>query len=121
MNESFESISVGDIVATDFRAATVFEQFGIDFCCGRRRSLADACHVASADPERVRLALDALPQRTGDGEVDARQWPVDRLIDHIVSTHHAYVRNAMAAIPHHLAKLVDVHGERHPELTRIAA
>ena len=53
--------TVGDIVAADFRAAAVFEQFGIDFCCGGRRSLADACRAAAADPAAVVRALDALP------------------------------------------------------------
>ena len=43
MNERFEHATVGDIVAADFRTAGVFESFGIDFCCGGRRSLEDAC------------------------------------------------------------------------------
>jgi regulator of cell morphogenesis and NO signaling len=120
MNDSLERTTIGDIVATDFRAAEVFEQFGIDFCCGGRRSFAEACRAVAADPEAVRRALDALSaEEPGDG-ADVRQWPIDRLVDHIVSTHHAYVRNAMPTIALHLAKLVSVHGERHPELTRVA-
>jgi regulator of cell morphogenesis and NO signaling len=120
MNESLNRATIGDIVATDFRTAGVFEQFGIDFCCGGRRSFADACREAAADPELVRRALDALPaDRTGD-EDDLRQWPVERLVEHIVSTHHAYVRAATLGIAHHLAKLVTVHGDRHPELARVA-
>jgi regulator of cell morphogenesis and NO signaling len=120
MNESFERTTVGEIVSADFRSAHVFEQFGIDFCCGGRKSVADACRAAAADPALVQRALDALPPETA-GDTDERRWPVDRLIDHITSTHHAYVRQAMPAIAHHLAKLVSVHGERHPELARIAA
>jgi regulator of cell morphogenesis and NO signaling len=120
MSEALNRTTIGDIVATDFRTAGVFEQFGIDFCCGGRRSLADACRDAAADPELVRRAIAALPaERTDDGS-DLRQWRVDRLIDHIVSTHHAYVRAATLTIGHHLAKLVTVHGDRHPELARIA-
>jgi regulator of cell morphogenesis and NO signaling len=120
MNESFERTTVGEIVSADFRSAHVFEQFGIDFCCGGRKSVADACRAAAADPALVQRALDALPPETA-GDTDERRWPVDRLIDHIISTHHAYVRAAMPAIAQHLAKLVSVHGERHPELARIAA
>jgi len=33
MSETLEAI-VGDIVAADYRTAGIFEQFGIDFCCG---------------------------------------------------------------------------------------
>jgi len=121
MHESFEHATVGEIVAADFRTARVFEQFGIDFCCGGRRSLTDACRAAAADPAVVERALDALLAAPTDGEADVREWPVDQLIDHIVSTHHAYIRVATPTIAHHLGKLVTVHGERHPELGRMAA
>jgi regulator of cell morphogenesis and NO signaling len=121
ITESFDTTTVGEIVTTDFRAASVFEQFGIDFCCGGRQSITDACRTASADPALVRRALEALPPPATNDEDDVTRWPVERLIDHIVSTHHMYVRQAMPTIAHYLAKLVNVHGERHPELARISA
>ena len=58
------------------------------------------------------------PSETHD---DVAQWPIPRLIDFIVSTHHAYVRSAMPEIAQHLATLIEVHGVRHPELSRVAA
>ncbi|MBI3402994.1 MAG: iron-sulfur cluster repair di-iron protein [Acidobacteria bacterium] len=119
MNERFEQVTVGDIVAADFRTGAVFERFGIDFCCGGRRSLPDACREASADPAEVVRALDALPPRATSDD-DVTRWPVDRLIDHILTRHHAYVRSALPSIARHLAKLHEVHGARHPELARIA-
>jgi regulator of cell morphogenesis and NO signaling len=120
MIERFETATVGEIVATDFRAATVFEGFGIDFCCGGRRSLADACRTAAADPTEVMRALRALPQSDGE-EDDVTRWPLDELIDYIVATHHAYVREMLPVIARHLARLQEVHGGRHPELARVAA
>jgi regulator of cell morphogenesis and NO signaling len=120
MTERAMNATVGEIVATDFRAASVFERFGIDFCCGGRRSLADACRSAAADPATVIRALDALPSSAVDAE-DVTRWTLARLIDHIVSTHHAYVREMSPTIGHYLAKLEAVHGERHPELHRVAA
>ena len=120
MGESFER-TVGDIVATDFRAASVFEQFGIDFCCGGRRSVAEACRAAEVDPAVVERALDALPAAQGSEEEDVASWRVDRLIDHILSTHHAYIRSALPTLSSYLAKLVEVHGQRHPELSRVAS
>jgi regulator of cell morphogenesis and NO signaling len=118
MIERFENATVGEIVATDFRAAAIFDSFGIDFCCGGRRSLSDACRGASVDTARVVRALDELAQSTGGGE-DVTRWPLERLIDHIVTTHHAYVREALPRIVRYLTKLQEVHGERHPELARI--
>lgn len=119
MSESFEHTTVGEIVAGDVRAASVFEQFGIDFCCGGRRSIAEACQAAGADPATVERALQALPPAENHADTDVTRWPVDRLIDHILTTHHAYIRSAVPTIGRYLAKLVDVHGSRHPELARI--
>ena len=34
-----KDISIGEIVAMDFRAASVFKEAGIDFCCGGKRVL----------------------------------------------------------------------------------
>jgi len=119
MNERLEQVTVGEIVATDFRAAGVFERFGIDFCCGGRRSFADACRAAAADPGDVQRALSELPS-TSTGDDDVTVWPLDRLIDHVVERHHAYVRSALPTITRYLTKLEGVHGVRHPELARVA-
>ena len=51
MNEHVATRTVGELVAADFRAAAVFEQFGIDFCCSGRRTLDEACRAAAADPD----------------------------------------------------------------------
>jgi len=111
---------VGDIVADDFRAAEVFERFGIDFCCGGRRSLADACRAATVEPDAVIRALDALPPAANaDDNVGA--WSVARLIDHIVTTHHAYVREALPRIARHLATLEEVYASRYPDIARVRA
>lgn len=120
MDEEVTCRTVGEVVASDFRAAAVFEQFGIDFCCGGRRTLAEACRAAAADPDRVVNALQALPVAVASQD-DVARWPIPRLIDFIVSVHHAYVRSAMPALTRHLTKLMIVHGSRHPELARISA
>src|SRR6476661_1502109 len=119
MSEPETTRTVGELIADDFRAAAVFERFGIDLC-GGRRTLEQACRAAAADPAAVCHALTSLPAATAADD-DAAGWPIPRLIDFIVSTHHAYVRSAMPLILRHLEKLVEVHGARHPELPRVTA
>ena len=119
-NESLEQTTVAEIVNRDFRTAGIFEQFGIDFCCGGQRSLADACRAAAVDPAKVGRALEAIPAAGPETDNHVSRWPAARLIDHIVDTNHAYVRSALPTITARLAKLVEVHGARHPELRRIA-
>ena len=119
MSGSIEGQAVGQIVAADWRAAAIFEQFGIDFCCGGCQSVADACRSAGIAAAEVVRALAELPSAEADDE--ALQWPVDRLVDHIVQTHHAYVRSAVPRIAGYLRKVQEAHGARHPELAQIAA
>ena len=38
-----KEISIGEIVALDFRAASVFKEAGIDFCCGGKKSIEETC------------------------------------------------------------------------------
>lgn len=118
MSELFENTVVGDIVASDVRAAAVFQRFGIDFCCGGRRSLAEACRGSAADPDAVQAALEGLRPEDAPADNMAR-LPVERLAGAIVEIHHAYIRTSTPVIAAYLEKLVKVHGERHPELNRV--
>jgi regulator of cell morphogenesis and NO signaling len=118
MNQVSER-AIGEIVAEDWRAAAVFDQYGIDFCCGGRRSVADACRTAGIDAVAVEQALEQL--HAVDAGDEASRWPVARLVDHIVRTHHDYVRGAVPRIAGYLTKLNGVHGARHPELAQVAA
>jgi regulator of cell morphogenesis and NO signaling len=119
MSELFEHTTIGDIVSADFRTAAIFEQFGIDFCCGGRRSIGEACRTAAVDPANVCSALEALPPAGEPCHDDLTHLPVPQLIDHIVLTHHQYLRLAVPTVASYLAKLVGVHGARHPELERV--
>lgn len=56
-----------------------------------------------------------------DEQLEPERWPLDRLIDYILETHHAYVRSALPAITRHLTRLREAQGARHPELSRIAS
>jgi regulator of cell morphogenesis and NO signaling len=61
--------------------------------------------------------LDALGRAY---TVDATTWPLDRLIDHILDTHHAYVRRQIPAIQALTRKLAAARGSGHPTLETIA-
>ena len=118
MSEAAQT-TIGAIVASDVRTARIFEEYGIDYCCGGRRSLADACRETGVDADAVAVALAALPPQSDFGSNPTR-WPLDRLVDHIVETNHAYVRAAMPRIARQLAKVVELHAARHPELSSAA-
>ena len=111
--------TVGEIVAGDFRAAAVFHEFGIDFCCGGRRSLSDACQERKIDTDVV---LDAVTRALSVASSAPRfdEWSPETLIGFIVGNHHEYVRRALPSLTAHTQKLAAVHGSRHPELHEVA-
>ncbi len=120
MNSRFHTETLGEIVAADYRAAAVFDSFGLDYCCGGKRTIDESCRVKGMDSAGVVAALSALSVRGTAADKTDAQWDAAELADHIVRKHHAYVRQAVPAITAHLEKLVSVHGARHPELARVA-
>ncbi|MFN8018067.1 MAG: iron-sulfur cluster repair di-iron protein [Acidimicrobiales bacterium] len=102
-------------------SAAVLDRFGLDYCCGGGRTLADACAPLGLHPADVLDALDALAVDGGGdpgGEAWASMGPAE-LVDHLEATHHAWLRGSLdRALP--LAdKVAGVHGERHPELAEV--
>lgn len=112
---------IGDIVANDFRTASVFKNNNIDFCCGGKKSLADACLERGVDQDKVKFELQelaAFPQNSGQ---DFRSWQPDFLCDYIVNTHHRYVLKTLPELVQYTRKIADVHGVHQHELTEVAA
>jgi len=115
--QQLETTTLGEIVSRDFRAGVILERYGLDYCCGGDRTLAEGCRKRGVSVERVVSEIEALDPAAREAP---EQDPVT-LIDHIVSRHHAYVREMIPAIQHHLAKVAAAHGARHPELPFIEA
>ena len=111
--------TIGAIVSGDYRAAAVFQRYGIDFCCGGGRTIEDACRAKSLDPGAVLADVARECATTDAAAPQFATWEPTALMDHIVSTHHAYVRQALTTISAHTRKLADVHGANHPELVEV--
>jgi regulator of cell morphogenesis and NO signaling len=112
--------TIRDIVADDFRAASVFERHGIDFCCGGNRPIADACREFGVNADALVAELEAVMASAESGLPRYNTWELDFLIGYIVTNHHGYVRKAIDTIRSHTRKVSEVHGERHPEVKPIA-
>ena len=111
--------SVGDVVSADFRAAAVFSRYGIDFCCGGKRTIAAVCRDGGVSAEAVVNDVQQACASKADAPRFA-DWEPDTLASYIVAHHHAYVRQVLPAITAHTKKAVSVHGGRHPELEEVA-
>jgi len=117
--ETDNKITIGEIVAQDFRTAAVFSKYGIDFCCKGHRTLEEACKKKDIDEELLTTKLDEVMKYKDNQAIDYKSWPLDLLTDYIEKKHHRYIEEKTPALILFLNKLCKVHGERHPELFEI--
>ena len=114
-----EQTIVGELVAKDYRTASVFKKFNIDFCCQGNRTIQDACDKKNIDSKKVLEDLDAMLQAKSESSTNYQSWPLDLLADYIEKKHHRYVQDKTLEIEPYLDKICKVHGENHPELFEI--
>lgn len=111
---------IGDLVAEDYRAATVFKKHNIDFCCNGNRPIKEACEAENLDAEKITEELvQILNTQVGASGNAYQSWPLDLLADYVEKTHHRYVEEKIQEIKPYLEKICKVHGDRHPELFKI--
>ena len=117
--DSFDK-SVGEFVAEDYRTARVFERYGIDFCCGGKVGLANACRERGLDPATVQDEIMAVKKEPLERSQNYAAWGLPFLADYIVETHHGYLNENTGQIVVYANKIAQVHGARHPEVIEIA-
>jgi regulator of cell morphogenesis and NO signaling len=110
---------IGELVAKDYRAATIFKKNNIDFCCNGNRTIENACIQKNLDADKMVEELNNLNQQAAQATNDYNSWPLDLLADYIEKKHHRYVETRIPEIMPFLEKVVRVHGENHPELYEV--
>jgi regulator of cell morphogenesis and NO signaling len=112
--------TVGEIVADSPSCAREFEAMGIDYCCGGKRTLSEACTQLNVSVEETLARLQkCAAQATTPEDKNWQALPLADLIAHITTTHHAFVRSECPRINALADKVVGVHGKNHPELTQV--
>ncbi len=115
------STPVGDIVAASPGLGRVFARAGIDFCCGGRRPLAEACRARGLEGPAFLLVLRAAAE--GDAAapaVDPAGMGLAELADHIEATHHRRLRDELPVLIAQAERVAARHGERDPRLVAVA-
>lgn len=115
----FTERTVGELAVEMPLSIRVFEAWKIDYCCGGRTPLADACAAAGKSVDAFTAALETLatvPDNT------ARDWSSSTLTTmagNIVATYHEYTRGELQTIEPLAQKVLGVHGDRRPELAEV--
>jgi len=110
---------IGEIVAEDFRAAEIFKNAGIDFCCGGKMGLEQACAEKNINLEQFISKLNELQNEPADRSQNFKDWDLAFLCDYIVNTHHQYVLKTLPQLVAYTQKIASVHGNNHAELIEI--
>jgi len=111
--------TVREIAVEEPSSVRVFESLGIDYCCGGKRRLTDACTHANVDLTYILNRLQSAKQKeqTLPGD-DWSEKPLSKLTAFIVDAHHDYVRREIPRIEGLFGKVLTRHGQAHPEIAR---
>jgi len=108
--------TVRDIAMENRAAVRVFEKYGIDYCCGGRVPLAEACAARNLNVDEVIASLGTTAAASTPGDRDWVKESLASLTAHIVDAHHAYVTREVPRLNELAAKVVNRHGDTREEL-----
>ncbi len=108
-------IQVGTLVRQQPSRSRIFEQYKIDYCCGGKLSLAEACGRKGIDPQAVIDQLHAVEtEQESNDAPNPDDMSLTQLADHIEQTHHTYLRRELPRLSMMAQKVADVHGDHQP-------
>lgn len=112
--------SVGELVRESPSRARVFESLEIDYCCGGKLPLAEACNKRDIKPMQVvEQLVECDAQSDAEESIDAHAMTLSALADHIEDTHHAYLREELPRLDTLTEKVSRVHGGKEPRLLKV--
>lgn len=117
--EKIVETPVGQLVAKNYAVSSVLEKYRIDFFNRGERSLLEIEVEQDIDREKIveqieRLLKEELPEKEKYNE-----WPLDKLVEHIILVHHAYTEEKGPIIKSLLETLTQDYGEQFPQLDQI--
>lgn len=111
--------TIGEIVRAQPATSRLFENLKIDYCCGGKKSLAEACQGKGLDAATVIAMLSALEPPANGAPADANAMTLSELCDHIQEAHHGYLREELPRLDFMTRKVAAVHGEHEPRLLEL--
>jgi len=111
--------AVGLLVANNFKTASVFSKYQIDFCCGGKKTLIEACIQKGINVNEVINDLNLL-SKTNNDVMPFNEMSSSDLISYIIIHHHFYTKQHMPIILEHLQKVAFKHGEKFTYMPKVA-
>lgn len=113
-------MTVRDMVGRYPRTRTVFEEHGIDYCCGGSKCLAEVASEHDLPlPTLIAALKKAVNAPPGKAEVTDKDWyvePLGKLVNHIVTVHHRYMKTALPQLAAIVPRVLKAHGTHHGDV-----
>jgi regulator of cell morphogenesis and NO signaling len=111
---------VGQLVRQRPGRSRVFDSMQIDYCCGGKTSLLEACQLGNVSAEEALERIRVCDLQGDESElVDAEAMKLTELADHIEATHHTYLKDELPRLDRMTEKVSRVHGKRAPRLIEV--
>src|SRR2546423_2805888 len=112
--------TISEIVRNDYRTAEVFKKHGINYCCGGKITLQEACSLKNIDLQDLQKEIkNATKRLVISNDLRFDQWKIDFLIDYIINVHHAYLFQVLPSIQLGLSSFALSHQKQYPELVHV--
>ncbi len=108
--------TVGEIIRAYPGLSSVFEKYHIDYCCGGKLPLEQACAKANINAEKILEELASKKDIKNEDSVNADDISLSELADHITNTHHFYLKNELPRLDQITARVLHVHGDKDQRL-----
>lgn len=111
--------AVGELVTQRPGRSRIFEKLGIDYCCGGKKPLAEACDSKGLDAGTVLSMLLAMEEDTNGQKENWTDLSLTDLTAHIENTHHDYLKRELPRLGAMVRKVAAVHGVRYPWMLEV--
>jgi regulator of cell morphogenesis and NO signaling len=115
---AIQNKTVREIAGQHADSYKIFHKYGIDFCCGGKRLLSEVCEEKGIELSAIANDFTAL-EETPSGQKDWNTETLENLINHIVDTHHQYLRDDLPRLFHLTQKVASRHGEKDTHLYKV--
>lgn len=121
MSKFNKAQQIGEIVNAFPKAAEIFKEYKVDFCCGGSRPLSEAIEEQKINETELLDKINSQYENYESSSKD-KNWveaETDEIIEQILNKHHAYLWSELPVIAKLSTTILRVHGSHHPELSKV--
>lgn len=111
------STPVGEIVARFPSTSRIFDRAGVDFCCGGKRPLGEACREKGLPADQLLAQLEEeLAAADDEPDTSLADAPLPALSRYIVERFHVPLCEELPRLGRMAERVLEAHGRAHPEV-----